>query len=290
MNSILFTIALFFGIGLFLILLDVLKVPTKRANKVYLAVSKKGIKKPNAFEVIILELSEKVGRFIKLGNFKKRKLIMTLRSANIKLTPEVFIAQAYIKAGIVLLGIVPAVLILPLLAPVLLITAILVLFKELGSADEKLKKSKNAIEYEIPRFVNTLTQELHGSRDILAILETYKKNTIGIFKRELEITIADMKSGNLESALTRFETRIGSSMLSDVIRGLIGTLRGDNNIVYFQMLSHDFKQLELQRLKLEVMKRPSKIKKYSMMILGCFVMMYLVVMLLQIVESMGELF
>lgn len=87
-----------------------------------------------------------------------------------------------------------------------------------------------------------------------------------------------MKSGNLESALTRFETRIGSSMLSDVIRGLIGTIRGDNNIVYFQMLSHDFKQLELQRLKAEVMKRPAKIKKYSMMMLGCFVMMYLVVM------------
>ena len=290
MNSILFMFALFFGIGLFLILLDVLKVPTKRANKVYLAVSKKGIEKPNAFEMIILELSEKVGRFIKLGNFKKRKLIMTLKSANIKLTPETFIAQAYVKAGMILLGIIPAVLILPLLAPVLLITAILVLFKELGSADEKLKKSKKAIEYEIPRFVNTLTQELHGSRDILAILETYKRNTTGIFKRELEITIADMKSGNLESALTRFETRIGSSMLSDVTRGLIGTIRGDNNIVYFQMLSHDFKQLELQRLKAEVMKRPAKIKKYSMMMLGCFVMMYLVVMVLQIVESMGKLF
>jgi uncharacterized membrane protein len=282
--------ALFFGIGLFLILLDVLKVPTKRASKVYLTVSKKGIEKPNFLEVMTLELSEKVGRCIKLGDFKKRKLIMTLRSANIKLTPEVFIAQAYVKAGMVLLGIIPAVLILPLFAPVLLITAILVLFKELGSADEKLKKSKKAIEYEIPRFVNTLTQELHGSRDILAISETYRKNTTGIFKRELEITIADMKSGNLESALTRFETRIGSSMLSDVIRGLIGAIRGDNNIIYFQMLSHDFKQLELQRLKSEVMKRPAKIKKYSMMMLGCFIMMYLVVMLLQIAESMEDLF
>jgi hypothetical protein len=282
--------ALFFGIGLFLILLDVLKVPTKRANKVYLAVSKKGIEKSNIFEVVILEFSEKVGKFIKLGKFKRRKLMMTLRSADINLSPEVFIAQAYVKSGIILLGIVPTVMILPLLAPVLLIIAILVLFKELGKADEKLKKSKQAIEYEIPRFVNTLTQELHGRRDILAILETYKKNTTGIFKRELEITTADMKSGNLESALTRFETRIGSSMLSDVVRGLIGTIRGDNNIVYFQMLSHDFKHLELQRLKAEVMKRPAKIKKYSMMMLGCFVMMYLVVMVLQIVDGMGELF
>lgn len=290
MIKILFLFALSFSIGLFLILLDILKVPTRRANKVYLAVSRKGIKKSNILEVITLELSEKLGNLIRIGDYKKRKLMMALRSANIKLTPETFIAKAYVKAGMILLCIIPALLIFPLLTPIILVLTILIYFKEISSADEILKKSKNAIEYELPRFVNTITQELHSSRDILAILETYKKNATGIFKRELEITIADMKSGNLESALTRFETRIGSSMLSDVIRGLVGTIRGDNNIVYFQMLSHDFKQLELQRLKAEVMKRPSKIRKYSMMMLGCFVIMYLVVMVLQIVESMGELF
>ncbi len=189
-----------------------------------------------------------------------------------------------------LLSVIPALLIIPLLAPVIIIIAILIYFKEIKSADEILKKSRSAIEYELPRFVNTLAQELYGSRDVLSILETYKKNTTGVFKRELEITTADMKSGNLESALTRFETRIGSSMLSDVVRGLVGTIRGDNNIVYFQMLSHDFKQIELQRLKAEVMKRPAKIRRYSMMMLGCFVMTYLVVMVLQIVENMDGLF
>lgn len=290
MIKILILFALCFSTGFFLILLDILKAPTKKANKVYLAVSKKGIKKPNILEVIILELSEKLGRYIKLGNYKKRKLMMTLRSANIELTPETFIAVAHVKAGMILLSIIPALLIFLLLVPVILILAILMYFKEMGSADEILRKSKNAIEYELPRFVSTLPQELYSSRDVLAILENYKKNTMGIFKRELDITTADMKTGNLESALTRFETRIGSSMLSDVIRGLIGAIRRDNNIVYFQMLSHDFKQLELQRLKGEVMKRPSKIRKYSMMMLGCFVMMYLVVMVLQIIENMGDLF
>jgi hypothetical protein len=288
--KILFLFALCFGTGLFFILLDVLKVPTKRASKVYLAVSKKGFKKPNPLEVAILELSEKLGRYIKLGDYNKRKLMMTLKSANINKTPEIFIATAYVKAGMTLLFILPILIIFPLLLPINIIVSILIYFKEIGSADEILKKSKSAIEYELPRFVNTLSQELHGSRDVLSILETYKKNVTGIFKRELDITTADMKSGNLESALTRFEARIGSSMLSDVIRGLVGTIRGDNNIVYFQMLSHDFKQLELQRLKAEVMKRPPKIRKYSMMMLGCFVMMYLVVMVLQIVDSMGELF
>lgn len=290
MIKILLLFALCFSIGLFFILLDLCKIPTKRAIKIFLAVSKKGIKKSKLLEVLVLELSEKLGRFIKMGDYKKRKLMMTLRSANINKTPETFIATAYVKSGMTLLSVVPALLIIPLLAPVIVVVAILIYFKEIGNADEILKKSRSAVEYELPRFVSTLTQELHASHDVLAILETYKKNTTGAFKRELDITIADMKSGNLESALTRFETRIGSSMLSEVVRGLVGTIRGDNNIVYFQMLSHDFKQIELQRLKAEVMKRPARIRRYSMMLLGCFVMTYLVVMVLQIIVSMGDLF
>ena len=58
-----------------------------------------------------------------------------------------------------------------------------------------------------------------------------------------------MRSSSYEAALTRFEARLNSPMLSDVVRGLIGVLRGDNSVVYFQMLAHDFKQIELQKLK-----------------------------------------
>jgi len=37
-----------------------------------------------------------------------------------------------------------------------------------------------------------------------------------------------MRSGSYEAALTRLEARVGSSMLSDVVRCLIGVLHGDN--------------------------------------------------------------
>ena len=109
-------------------------------------------------------------------------------------------------------------------------------------------------------------------------------------KRELEITIADMASGNEETALTRFETRISSTMLSDVIRGLIAVKHGDNGIVYFQMLSMTFKQLELQRLKLEAMKKPGKMKKYSFFLLGCFLLMYIGVLGYEVVRTIDTMF
>ena len=73
-----------------------------------------------------------------------------------------------------------------------------------------------------------------------------------------------MRSSSYEAALTRFEARINSPMLSDITRGLIGVLRGDDGTMYFQMLSHDMKQLELQRLKARAMKIPPKIRVFSL--------------------------
>jgi len=138
-------------------------------------------------------------------------------------------------------------------------------------------------------------QKYYDHRVTDVIMNSYQPKKVDtqmprLTKRELEITTGDMKTGNIESALRRFETRINSSMLSDVIRGLVGVVSGNQNVVYFEMLSHDFKALEIQKLKAEVMKRPSKIKKYSMMLLGCFILTYLSVMFMQIIESMGDLF
>ena len=88
----------------------------------------------------------------------------------------------------------------------------------------------------------------------------------------------------------RFEGRLASPMLSDIVRGLIGVLRGDDGRIYFQMLSHDMKQLELQRLKAQAAKIPPKIRVYSFVMLVCFMLIYIVVILMQILTSMGGLF
>jgi hypothetical protein len=79
-------------------------------------------------------------------------------------------------------------------------------------------------------------------------------------------------------------------MLSDVVRGLIGVLRGDDGAVYFQMLSHDFKALELQRLKSKAQKIPPKIRVFSFVMLLCFLFTYLIIIALEIVNSLGTMF
>ena len=126
------------------------------------------------------------------------------------------------------------------MTPIPVFAAVAVYFRESRRPEERLKAKRNRVEQELPRFVATIEQDLKSSRDVLSILENFKKNTSDTLKTELDILTADMRSGSYEAALTRFEARLNSPMLSDVVRGLIGVLRGDDSAAYFQLLSHDF--------------------------------------------------
>ncbi|MBF4692281.1 secretion protein F [Fusibacter ferrireducens] len=290
MIQILLLFSIFFSVGVYLILKDTLNLPSGRTIKAVHVIDKRERKKSKNFEVLVNEWSIRLSKLVRLTDYSKRKLTATLKSANIKLSPETFVVRAWLKAGMMLILIIPALFIFPMIFPIVLFLAVAVYFKEIRSADEAVRQRREEIEFELPRFVSTLSQELKANRNVLNILEIYKKNAGVSFKTELEITVADMKSGSYESALTRMEARLNSSSISEMIRGLIGVLRGDDGVVYFQMLAHDLKQLELQRLKTIAMKRPAKIRKYSFAMLFCFLMMYLSVMFVEIIETLGKLF
>lgn len=225
-----------------------------------------------------------------MEEYKRKKLQITLKTAGINETPEKHIASTWIKTAIPVVVAIPVSFIFPIIIPIALVVSVRTYFKEKSIADKKLTKEKENIEHELPRLTREIAQELKSTRDVLLILESYKDNAGKSLKRELNITIADMKSGNYETALTRLETRIQSPMLSDVIRGLISVIRGDDALVYFQLLSHDFKALEIQRLKNEAAKRPGKIRKYSFLMLGCMLLMYMVIIGISVVQGLGGMF
>ena len=206
------------------------------------------------------------------------------------MTPEVFTAYTVLKPCLILLGIIPCLLILPILTPLVVILALLTYFKESRRADELCKARMELVEGELPRFVATIHQELAASRDVLRILENYKKHAGPDFARELDVLTADMRSSSYEAALIRFEARMGSAIISDIVRGLVGILRGDDGRMYFQMLSHDLKALELQRLKAKAAKIPPKIRVFSFLMLMCFMLTYIVIIVYQIINSLGSLF
>lgn len=289
-NLILILFALFLTAGLYLILAELFKVPTYKATKAILGTVKKNKKKARNSDAVLMELAAKLSKVLPMDEYKKRKLDATLKSAEIPMTAELYISQAIVKAALVLACAIPCLLVVPILSPAFIIIGVAIYFSESTKADKLITARRQEIEYELPRFVATLTQELQASRDVLSMLETYQKNAGAALKNELAITTSDMRTGNFEGALTRFEARVSSAMLSDVVRGLVGVLRGDDGVTFFRMLSHDMKQLEIQRLKKLALERPPKIRKYSFMLLACMLLLYMGVMGYQILGTMSGIF
>ena len=290
MMMLIFTFGILLAFGLFFILADVLKLPYLSTAKAVLNTTRAEKKAVKSIETYLMTWAVKLSKYIRMDEYHKSRMKNILKATGMNMTPEVYQAYAFVKCGAILLGVIPCLLVFPLLAPFVVFLAVMIYFKETRKADEKLKVKRDEIENELPRFVANVEQELKNSRDVLSIIENFKKNAGAAFAGELDILAADMRSSSYEAALTRFEARLNSPMLSDVVRGLIGVLRGDDSAVYFQMLAHDFKQLELQKLKSEAQKIPPKIRVFSFLMLLCFLLTYLAIIAFEILKSLGGMF
>lgn len=290
MTFLLFLFGTALAAGMFFIAADILKLPRLSTEKALLSAGRAERKQMKSLDALFLGWAIKLSRYIHMDEYKRSHLARMLNAAGMDMTPEVFTAYTIVKPCAMLLLAIPCLIVFPLLALVVVVLAILTYFKESRKAEEKVSERRDKIEAELPRFVATIEQELASSRDVLTILENYKNHAVAEFAAELDVLTADMRSSSYEAALVRFEDRIASPMLSDITRGLIGVLRGDNGRLYFQMLSHDLKQQELQRLKAKAAKIPPKIRVFSFIMLACFMLTYIVVLAMVILDSMALLF
>lgn len=289
MEFLLIVFGILLAAGMFLLLANALKIPYLKTSKAVMNAGREDKKLSKTIEAVALGIASKMAQLIPMDKYKRTRLESTLKSAGIKMTPETFTALALLKSLCIALLAIPCAFIFPLVIPFVIILAVAVYFRETGKADAKMREKREAIEQELPRFVATVEQELKTSRDILAIMENFKKHAGVHFAYELDVTCADMRSSSYEAALTRFEARIGSAQLSDVVRGLVSVIRGDDSAVYFKMLSHDFKLIELQRLKSQAQKIPPKIRVFSFGMLMLFLLTYLFVMGMQLIDSLGTM-
>ena len=246
--------------------------------------------KTNNKEAFLWKIALRIEPLIKLSLYRRDKLQANLNSIGENIIPETYVAQTVAKGGIYLIGIVPSLFIFPPLAIAFILICVKVIFDEIHRVEKLLKEKREAIEFELPRLVLNIEQELKASRDVIRIIEKHKEKAGEGLKQELGITIADMKTGNQELALTKLDARVGSPMLSEVVRGLVGVVRGDDNVLYFQRLAHEFKQIEIQRLKVIAQKRPEQIRKYSFAMLVCFISVFVVALGMHLISAFNSVF
>ena len=278
------------GIGMMYILLDAFRIPYLKTSKAVKTVSKKQREKTSSVDVWLGGVANSLAKIIRINEYKRAELINDLRTARMDITPEQYKANAIVKAGVLGAFAIPMLFIFPLLSPVILIISVVVYNSENKKAGKKVKEKRQIIEYELPRFVSTVEKSLKHSRDVLYMIEYYAQTAGEELREELNITAADMRSSNYEAAVTRLEGRIGSPMMSDVCRGLIGILRGDDMTIYWSTLSLKFADVHRQQLKQRAQKVPKKVKKLSVCLLACFMLIYVVVIMYQIVDSLALLF
>ena len=279
------------GIGCYYLSCAIADVPTSRTSRMMLLSRKQtGNGKENLFDVYLTKVAEICSFLLHLDPVRKGKLSQALSIAGLSITPEAYTMKALLSAFLVAACSVVFFFLFPLMGLLMLGLAVLMWFATYYKVFDIVKKRKKAIEAELARFAVSIQQSLATDRDVLRLLISYRRIAGPELGTELDTTIADMKTGNYEQALLRFQNRIGSTMLSDIVRGLIGTLRGDDQQMYFKMLAFDLRQVEQNNLKKEAAKRPKQMQKYSMLMLLCILLIYVVVLSVEVIQSLGSFF
>ena len=240
------------------------------------------------YTAVTYPLTKIISKFIRMENYQKRKLEKDLARAGINLSPAEYYAKAYVKAGLVILSsfiFVP--LGLTVITMCVMLLGIMLFFKERQAAREKLKKINGKILDELPRFVRTYNNSLKSSKDILKFMERYRKIVGDDFKYDLDILITDLKTGNTEEALQRFDERVNIPQLSTFISGVIGTSKGIDQETFFYLMEQDMKILARENIKREIAKRPGKIKKATIAVGVMMFLLYLYPIFIDLKNGLG---
>ena len=283
-------IATIAAIGLGCILADVFKIPKYPVSKAITSLGKRQNKKTNPLDIWLGDLANLIASKLRLNEYKRLQLKIDLESADMTLSPEQYVANAIVKALFIGAFAIPFLFFAPIISAIVVAIAVVIYFSEYKKVGNVIKEKRRQIEAELPRLVSNIDKTLVHSRDVLGILDSYREHAGEELRRELDITVADMRSGNYEVALTRLESRVGSSMMSDVTRGLVSVIRGDKTDVYWGNLVLKFSDYQRTLLKNEANKAPKRVRKLSMALLCCFMMVYVVVIGQVLLSSLGGMF
>ena len=283
-------IATIAAIGLGCILADVFKIPKYPVSKAITSLGKRKNKKTNPLDIWLGDLANLIASKLRLNEYNRLQLKIDLESADMTLSPEQYVANAIVKALFIGAFAIPFLFFAPIISIIVVAIAVVIYFSEYKKVGNIIKEKRRQIEAELPRLVSNIDKTLVHSRDVLGILDSYREHAGEELRRELDITVADMRSGNYEVALTRLESRVGSSMMSDVTRGLVSVIRGDKTDVYWGNLVLKFSDYQRTLLKNEANKAPKRVRKLSMALLFCFMLVYVAVIGQVLLSSLGGMF
>ncbi|RPF47717.1 hypothetical protein EDD70_0516 [Hydrogenoanaerobacterium saccharovorans] len=246
--------SLLFVFGIYLLYKEFFIKPTSATVKAVTKVKVFGVTK--RYEKLMQFISSKIENHVRIPEYKRNEYVRMLEVLGLTYTPEQYTARIYAQSIFAfLIGLIPAIRVplLVLLAPIL---ALFIYQLQLKSLKKQYTKRKTDIEMELPKLCSVINSRLKSTSNAQTILSSFLPITNDSMSSELTVTLADMKTGSPETALRRFEGRISSPKVSDVVRGLIAVQNGDDLSVYFQSKQHQFNNDRVTVKKKNIQARP----------------------------------
>lgn len=211
-------------------------------------------------ELMVQGIASKLQQLMDIEPVKRIRMEEMLRSLGRTESPEMFQALALAKALLIAVALSPLLLVSPLVAAMLMaVTCIALYSNQMQRLERDIAEKRQRIERELPQFASTIRQSLNNTHDVVAILATYRKVCGPVLRDEIDHTLNDMVTGNEERALKSLESRVSSAKLGQLVRGLIAVLRGDDQRIYFDMLSAEYRKSQNEEVAKELLKRPGEL-------------------------------
>jgi hypothetical protein len=265
--------------GMFCVLSSMLKLPPYSTTQRLRGVSGKTGITETLNQRLLLPVMRVVAPFIRIDDFKERRMKIKLERAGLIFTPKEYYARAVVMAvGTVIIGTLAAVAVMPSMTAVVCVLAIIVYFHFFGEVNDRLKEKDELIERELPKFIRAIVQGLKTEKDVIKLLETYGTIAEKGLQYDIEVLVLDLKSGNFENAMLDFDKRVGNAYMSRLTKALIAVNRGDNQEAALNHLLSDMSLLSHETMQRELNKRPGRVKMMviPIVVIGIFTLFYVV--------------
>lgn len=272
-------------VGIYSVFAELLHIsPFKISSKF----KKEKVVSSNIIDDIMTSLTNQLALYVPLSDVGHIKLSKTLAMAREDKTPKQHMAKLIVIGIFLFILALIGFFIWSYIGVFFLVLIPLFLYAEHNTVLNKAEEYSNDIQKEIPNFISNFTNSIAYNRNVLDILETYKRNYQNTpLSKELAITIADIKTSSTEDALRRMDARINISMLSSLIRGILATLQGENMNIYFQSLVNESRVIWRENLTKQALMIKPKVGKMSGVLAGYAIVAILVVTITLLMDSVG---
>ena len=238
-------------------------------------------------ELLLKPIARLISRLLPIGEYKQRRIQSDLDRLERKETPQTFFSMTMARSMfLAAAGIIFIPLGIPWLTMITAVTGVLAYFRTTQDLHLRVAKVNRQIARELPRLVESLNYSLAENRDLVAFFEKYRQVAGRALGRELDKLILDMKTGNHELALRRFDARISLPQLSALVSVLCGVYQGVDQRTSLLILEQDIRTTEREMLRREMEKRPGRIKVASFILTILMILMFMVPLILLIIKNL----